>query len=147
MKTSVTAAALIGVLALGGAAAAEEHEVKMLNKGADGELMVFEPAFLQIAPGDTVTFIATDKSHNSEAILGMLPEGAEPWKGKINEELSITFDEPGLYGYKCTPHYAMGMVGLVQVGDDTSNLDEALSEKHPGRASGRMAILFENVGS
>ena len=45
-------------------AAAAEIEVKMLNKGSDGGAMVFEPALVKIAPGDTVKFIATDKGHN-----------------------------------------------------------------------------------
>ncbi len=49
----------------------------MLNKGADGTTMVFEPALTKIAVGDTVTFVATDRGHNAETIPGMLPEGAE----------------------------------------------------------------------
>jgi len=32
--------------------------------------MVFEPALLKNAPGDTVTFVPTDKSHNAESIKG-----------------------------------------------------------------------------
>ncbi len=55
----------------------------MLDQGPDGQMMVFEPSFLKIEPGDTVTFVPTDKSHNSETILGMIPEGAEAWRGKI----------------------------------------------------------------
>jgi len=60
-----------------GAASAADHEVKMLNKGESG-VMVFEPAFVQAEPGDTIHFIATDKSHDAESIKGMIPEGAEP---------------------------------------------------------------------
>lgn len=145
MKRMLTAAALLSSLAFAGAAYAEEHEVLMLNRGSDGEAMVFEPAFLKVAPGDTVRFVPTDMSHNSEAVLGMLPEGAEAWKGKINEEIAVTFDAEGVYGVKCLPHYALGMVALVQVGEDLSNLDEALTVKHPGRAAQRMAVLFEQV--
>ena len=44
----------------------------MLNKGAEGA-MVFEPALVKVAPGDTVKFVATDKGHNAETIKGMLP--------------------------------------------------------------------------
>ena len=77
MQRTLTALALVGSVALAGAAAAaEDHEVKMLNKGSDGEIMVFEPAFLKVAPGDTVTFVPTDPSHNSESIPDMIPEGA-----------------------------------------------------------------------
>ena len=145
MRATLTALALVGAVAFAGTAAAEEHEVKMLNKGSDGEIMVFEPAFLKIEPGDTVTFLATDPSHNTESILGMLPEGAEAWKGKINEEVSVTLTEPGIYGYKCLPHYALGMVGLIQVGDEVPNLDAAMDIDHPGRAGERMALLLGQV--
>src|SRR5215813_4309327 len=76
---------------------AAEVEVRMLNKGAEG-LMVFEPALVKIEPGDTVKFVATDKSHNAETIKGMLPEGAVPFAGKTNEDVAVTFDKPGAYG-------------------------------------------------
>lgn len=121
------------------------HEVEMLNRGADGQPMVFEPAFLRIEPGDTVTFRATDRTHNAEAIPAMIPEGAESWKGRINEEIAVTFNEPGIHGYKCLPHYAMGMVGIIQVGDDVSNLEQAKAVRHPGRAAQRMADLFAQL--
>ena len=116
---------------------AADHEVKMLNRSADGEMMVYEPAFLKIEPGDTVTFLPTDKTHNAESILGMMPDGADAWKGKINEKITITFDVPGVYGIKCLPHYALGMVGLIQVGNDLPNLEQAQTIKHPGRAATR----------
>ena len=58
----------------------------------------------------------------------MLPEGAQSWNGGLNEELVVKFDKEGVYGYKCTPHYILGMVGLVVVGDGSSNLD-AVSKK------------------
>ena len=34
--------------------------------------MVYEPDFVAASPGDTITFIPTDKSHNAESINGML---------------------------------------------------------------------------
>jgi pseudoazurin len=95
-------------------AAAKQWEVKMLNKGAAGA-MVFEPAFIKIAPGDSVKFVASDKSHNAESIPGLIPAGAVPFKGKMNEDIVVPFSKPGLYAYKCLPHMGMGMVGLVEV--------------------------------
>lgn len=142
MRLAFATLALIGSV---GMAAAAEHEVHMLNKGSDGEVMVFEPAFLKIEPGDTVKFIPTDKSHNSESIATMIPEGAEGWKGKINEEITVTLTEPGVYGYKCTPHYPMGMIGLIQVGDETPNLEAATAVQQPGKAKAWMTALFENL--
>ncbi len=145
MKTFLRAAGLAALMATAaGGAFAADHEIKMLNKGADG-MMVFEPAFLHIEPGDSVTFTPTDKSHNAESIPGMMPEGAQPFKGKINQEITVTFDKEGVYGVKCMPHYAMGMIALIAVGDDLGNLEEAAAVKHPGKAKSRFAAAFEQL--
>ena len=98
----------------------EVHTVKMLNQGSTG-VMVFEPAVLKINIGDTVTFVATDAAHNSASIPGMLPPNATAWNGQLSRDISVTFDIPGVYGYQCTPHAMMAMVGIIQVGDDSSN--------------------------
>lgn len=103
-------------MALPVAAWAETFEVQMLNKGEEGR-MVFEPSSLRIAAGDTVRFIATDKGHNAETVDEMIPEGAEGFRGKLNEELEVTFDVEGFYGVICKPHFAMGMVMTIAVGD------------------------------
>ena len=115
IRTLATGLALAALMS--GAALAETIEVRMLNKGSDGERMVFEPAFVQAKPGDTIRFVATDKSHNAETIDGMMPDGAEGFAGKINEEIEITLDTDGVYGVMCKPHYAMGMVMTIAVGD------------------------------
>lgn len=130
-------AALLAVPAL-----AADHQVQMLNKDSEGRAMQFEPAFLKVAPGDTVTFIATNKGHNSESILTLMPEGAEPWKGKMNEEITVTFETEGFYAYKCQPHLGLGMVGLIQVGDAPNELDQAEVEKLPQRAEDRLLELI-----
>ena len=135
----------VALLTLAGAAAAAEIEVKMLDKSAEGA-MVFEPALLKIEPGDTVKFRAVNKGHNVETIKGMLPEGAKPFTGKINEELAITFDKPGVYGVKCLPHYGMGMVGLIVVGTP-SNQTEAMTVTHPGKAKHVMTALFGKLST
>jgi len=122
---------------------AAEVEVRMLNKGAEG-LMVFEPSLIKIEPGDTVRFVASDKSHNAETIKGMLPEGATPFAGKMNEDVVVTFDNPGAYGIKCMPHYAMGMVALVVVGKP-DNLDQAKAVPQTGKAKQVFAALFERL--
>ena len=97
-------------------------EVKMLNQGQDG-VMVFEPSLLKINVGDTVTFKATDAAHNSASIPGMIPNGASSWNGELSRDISVTFDVPGIYGYQCTPHAMMAMVGVIQVDNNTDNLD------------------------
>ncbi|CAG0983142.1 MAG: pseudoazurin [Rhizobiaceae bacterium] len=119
------------------------HKVQMLNKGKKGA-MVYEPDFVAASPGDTVTFFPTDKSHNAESIKGMLPENALPFKGKLNEEITITIEKEGVYGVKCVPHYGMGMVMLIAVGTP-SNLDEARAVKHPPKAKKRFDELLSEV--
>lgn len=98
-----------------GAAAAREHKVLMLNSSPQGP-MVFEPQLVRVAPGDTVRFVATTKGHNVESLPALSPAGAAPFKSALNQEVVVTFRTPGLYVYKCTPHFSMGMVGVVQVG-------------------------------
>ena len=100
------------------------HSVKMLNQGSSG-VMVFEPAYLKINIGDSVTFESTDAAHNSASIPGMIPSSASSWNGGLSQDLTVMFDVAGIYGYQCTPHSMMAMVGVIQVGDDKSNLDSA----------------------
>jgi len=102
------------------------HEVKMLNQGPTG-VMVFEPAVLKINIGDTVTFKSVDAAHNSASIPGMIPAGASPWNGQLSQDLTVSFDVAGIYGYQCTPHSMMAMVGVIEVGNDQSNIDEVKS--------------------
>ena len=52
----------------------------------------------------------------------MLPPNASNWNGQLSRDISVTFDIPGIYGYQCTPHAMMAMVGVIQVGNDYSNL-------------------------
>ena len=106
---------------LSGSVLAESHEVQMLNTGSDG-VMVFEPAVLSINPGDSVTFKATNPGHNSESMEGMMPEGAEGWQGGMGQDVTVTFDQDGIYVYQCTPHLMMAMVGVIKVGSG-SNLE------------------------
>ena len=114
------------------------HEVKMLNSGTDG-IMVFEPAVIKISKGDTVNFVATDMSHNSASLDGMIPAGADSWNGALSQDISITFTEEGVYVYQCTPHAMMAMVGVIQVGDAV-NLDAVKAE-----ASQKKSIFVSNT--
>ena len=145
MRKVIVLGALVAALGFAGAAGAAEVEVKMLNKGTEG-VMVFEPALVKINPGDTVKFLASDKGHNVETVDGMLPDGGPTFVGKVNEELAITFVKAGVYGYKCKPHYGMGMVGMIVVGEPT-NADQAKAATHPGKAKQAFANLFAKLAT
>ena len=136
-------AALAAMLTLAAPAYAANVEVHMLNKGADGP-MVFEPALTQIAVGDTVTFVPTDKGHNAESIKEILPDGAETFKGAIGKEIAVTFTVPGVYGIKCAPHFGMGMVAAVVV-EDAANIEAAQTVKLPPKARQRMDAALAGI--
>lgn len=133
----------VAAMLLATSAFAETFEVQMLNKGTEGA-MVFEPAFVKAAVGDTVTFLSPDKGHNAESIKGMLPDGVEPFKSEMSKDFTLTLTTEGLYGVKCTPHYAMGMVALIQVGAPV-NLDAAAAVVQKGKAKTRFEPLFAQV--
>jgi hypothetical protein len=40
------------------------------------------------------------------------------------------------------PHYAMGMIALIVVGDDLSNLDAVKALKHPKISQGRFDVIY-----
>ena len=94
----------------------------MLNAGKEG-MMIFEPAVLSIKKGDTVKFVATDVSHNSSSVEGMIPEGADPWVGALSQDIEVTLTKEGVYVYQCTPHNMMAMVGVIKV-ESSSNLTQ-----------------------
>ncbi len=110
---SLTTATLLALAPI--PALAETIEVQMLNRGEAGA-MVFEPRFVSAQVGDVVVFRAADKGHNAETVKGMVPEGQEPFAGKINEEIEVELTAEGMIGVKCKPHLGMGMVMVIQVG-------------------------------
>jgi pseudoazurin len=139
LRSILLAAAVLGGAA--GIARAEDVEIKSLNMGKAG-LMVMEPAYVHIAPGESVHFVAADKGHNFETIPGMLPDGAEPFLTKMNEGTTVKFDKPGVYGVRCRPHYAMGMVAMIVVGEPV-NEEAAKAVEQPGKAKSVFAKLFD----
>lgn len=128
---------------------AETHEIKIYSKLPDNKKMrnLFYPTFLKVKAGDTVKFVTVDKGHNTESIDGMIPEGAIKWKSKFNKDFEIKLDVPGVYGYKCTPHYAMAMIGLILVEGEgwEKNLETAKKVKQFGRSKKKFKELFAEL--
>ena len=127
--------------------ASDTHIVKMLNNGNDGA-MVFEPAFIKIKSGDSITFEMEDHGHNAVTILG--PKGSKPFDTEFAKSTTIKFEKTGLYLYQCTPHAIMAMAGIIQVGDANNKDEMKLAiEKFEGtvmvpNVKKRMSDLFEN---
>lgn len=135
------------LLSLAAPAEAETHIIKMRNADAadPNQTNVFDPPLLHIQPGDSVKFVVVDPGHNVASKKGMIPDGASAWNGKIDEEVEITFDADGTYGYLCLPHYEMGMVGLILVGNYLANFEAAKTVRHPGQARKAFRELFKAV--
>tara|TARA_B100001057_G_scaffold361382_1_gene363819 strand:- start:1010 stop:1450 length:441 start_codon:yes stop_codon:yes gene_type:complete len=125
------------------AAQAEDMTIDMLNKRDDGAKMVYSVDVARIDVGDTITWNPKSKGHNVHFIAG--PDGWDiPKKSKNNKEVAITFDTPGVYLYQCTPHASMGMIAMVVVGDDTSNLDAIAGYKARGKSKKKLKVLLED---
>lgn len=118
---------------------AETHEVRMYSRSEAGP-MVYEPSFLRIEPGDSVRFLPTQPGHNAATIDGMLPDGAEPFRSQINADVTVTLTIPGFYGIKCSPHYAMGMVMVIEVGEGAAR---ELPDDLPPRARQRFEAILD----
>lgn len=117
----------------------QTHEVKMYTRNDQGS-MIYEPEFLRVVPGDSVRFIPTQSGHNAATIDNMIPAQASPFRSQINEDFTVTLTESGLYGIKCSPHYAMGMVMLIKVGGPSAR---ELTNDLPPRARQRFEAILE----
>ena len=139
MKKLLSTVAIMASLTV--PAFAEDISIDMLNKRDDGAKMVYSQDIARIDIGDTITWLPKSKGHNVEFIAG--PDGWEaPKKSKNGKEVAITFDTPGVYLYQCTPHATMGMIALVVVGDDTSNLDAIANMKLRGKSKKKMKSIL-----
>ena len=144
MKTLYIYIAVFFAMFTATAVLAEDTTIEMLNKRDDGAKMVYSEDIARIDVGDTITWVPTSKGHNVEFVAG--PEGWDaPKKSKNNKEVAITFDTPGVYFYQCTPHKGMGMIALVVVGDDTSNIDDIAKAKAVGKSKKKLKALLSEL--
>ena len=113
VKKSLTLLVALFYLAFGpGAVLAESHTI-------NAEARRFVADILYIQPGDSIGWINMT-SHNTVSINGLIPEGAEPWRSDLGQNLQLTLEIEGVYAYVCEPHLGFGMVGLIIVGEPTN---------------------------
>ena len=141
MKLLAFFMAIFGFVFFTSLAYADDMTIDMLNKRDDGAKMVYSEDIARINVGDTITWLPASKGHNVHFIAG--PDGWElPKKSKNNKEVTISFDTPGVYLYQCTPHASMGMIAIVIVGEDTSNLDAIAKAKVRGKSKRKLKKLL-----
>lgn len=127
-------------------AMAAEVKVEMLNADkATNVSMVFKPGLVKVNKGDTVKWIATSAGHNVAFVQGGVPAGVDLFTSTQQKEITYKFDKPGIYLYKCVPHFGLGMVGLVMVGGDKSNLAAVKAAYVPPFAKKRLEPLFAEI--
>ena len=121
---------------------ATDFTIEMLNKDAEGNRNVYSEEVVKVEVGDTVTWLPTSKGHNVEMVAS---PNKMKFKSKNNKEAKITFDTPGVYYYWCTPHKGMGMIGLIVVGNDLSNIDDVASAKAVGKSKKKLKSLLASL--
>ena len=121
---------------------AADLTIEMLNKDADGNKMVFSQEVVKVEIGDTITWLPSSKGHNVEMISS---PNKMKFKSKNGKEAKITFDTTGIYYYWCTPHKGMGMIGLVVVANDVSNMDGIASAKALGKSKTKLKKLLASL--
>ncbi|WP_157133180.1 plastocyanin/azurin family copper-binding protein [Roseobacter sp. SK209-2-6] len=105
---------------------AEVHEVDQvidLAAMTPEEVYRFEPNYLWIEPGDSINFLNSTGNHTVTAIEGMWPEGADFVNIEHQPLAEVTFDVPGVYGFRCKVHGRHGMYALVVVGSPEANME------------------------
>jgi pseudoazurin len=141
MRTAIFCFGITAFLAAQ-SACAKTVEVAMKDSGSAG-LMVFEPAFVQAAVGDTIHFVPTDPGHNAQTIGGMLPHGVPMSAGEFGKPFDLKLTKAGLYGIECMPHFGLGMVALIKAGTGASpNAASARAAKLPPLAKKRMMPML-----
>ena len=123
---------------------ANTFSIDMLNVRSDGQSMVYSEDVLKVEVGDTVVWKPKDKGHNVEFIIG--PDAIElPKKSRINQEFTYTFEKSGVYFYQCTPHKSMGMIAVIIVGEDLTNIDQVKSVRVFGKSKRKLEEILSLI--
>jgi len=133
---------LILTLTFSSLAHAKTVEIEMLNK-LGKETMLYSVKLAEVDVNDKIIWKSTTKGHNVEFVV--MPKGVKKFKSKINKDATYEFKVPGIYLYQCTPHKAMGMIGIVVVGNDKSNLDAVKKAKMRGKSKKVLEELLKGL--
>src|SRR5436190_23170184 len=110
----------------------------------------FSPALLTVNVGDTVTWINQSfTGHDTVSGTNLVPSGywdsndvfPPPNLMQHGDTYSVTFTNAAGYGYYCTPHYSVGMVGVITV--LAPNTPPSVSITNP--ANGRVFAEGTNI--
>jgi plastocyanin len=120
------------------------HEVTMAG-------LAFVPDTLTINEGDTILWINTTSIvHTTTSGVGGVPSGY--WDSGLmspNDSFYFHFDSADAFPYYCTPHWSLGMVGLITVEplgveeyEEPSSLAFDIGEAYPNPFKGVVRINY-----
>ena len=105
--------------------------------------MVYSQELVHVDSGDVVCMVSTSKGQRMWKSLShqrdLISQRNQRTVKRLNQ-----FDMSGVYYYWCTPHKGMGMIGLVVVDGDTSNIDAIAKAKAMGKSKKKLKALLEN---
>ncbi len=120
------------------------HEVTMVG-------LTFVPETLTVNQNDSVLWVNTSAiSHTTTSGAGGVPSGY--WDSGLmppNDSFFFYFDSVGVFPYYCTPHWTLGMVGLITVEplgiqeyDVPSSVAFDMSQAYPNPSAGTVRIDY-----
>ena len=90
------------------------HSVEAVDY-RDYQSLFFDPHFISIRSGDSIAFTVNNFDHQPQSVF--IPDGARHWQAENGENITVQFDQEGVYIFDCHYHNVMGMAGVVLVGD------------------------------
>ena len=123
-------------------ASAKNFEVTMNDSDGSGNKLFFSQELLHISAGDEVTWIPNARGHNIEFVAS--PNNLQ-FRSSSSEKVTLKFEIPGIYYYWCSPHKSAGMIGLIVVNRDLSNIQKIKNAKAPGRAKIKLTSLLNSL--
>ena len=109
--------------------------------------MTFQPDLVKVGVGDTVTFSPPTRATTSMSSPTCFLLALGPLQGRYQQAAERDVHRAGVYVVKCDPHYGMGMVAVIVVGDDLSNLDAVKAGKNPKLAQQRLDTIFASLAN
>ena len=110
-------------------------------------MFFFEPNFVEIAPGEEITFLNSRADHTVTSIKGLWNEDTPTVSIGGKPSATVRFDHPGIYGITCRRHGRYGMAMFVKVGepDDIDGVRQAVEDapRLPKRAKATLMRLVE----
>lgn len=146
MRRILSACIVLASFTTSQATFAAEVVVEMLTRDkATNTSNLYSPGLVRVNKGDTVKWVSKQAGHNVAFVAGGVPAGVALFSSPMSKDASFKFEKPGIYLYKCTPHLGLGMVGLVIVGNDKSNLAAVKATYIPPAAKKRLEPFFKEL--